>query len=267
MNNNLAPGRTRQAARSSTGTGRIVLLNGVTITGETIHIIADGGNNWAPFKPRTTLSPPGRQYHPRRASRLGPGVGGTPGPFRAVISGPFGVFFSRANNSTTILNGVNTYTGDTQIFANAGTGDTLKIGVDNAIGAAPSRLTTIGTAATVRSTLDLNGHILTLRAVDTSTLQGNGAVLFISNNAAAPSPSSPWPIPRRRTPPPFPARWRTAPAAPAAFRWSRAGTARKSSSATTPTPAALRSTAARSRSAPPMARSVSTGRSPPPPSP
>ena len=46
-----------------------------------------------------------------------------------------GVLFSRAPNSTTILNKVNTYTGDTQMFPNGST-VTLKMGIANAINSA-----------------------------------------------------------------------------------------------------------------------------------
>ncbi|MEI9895180.1 MAG: hypothetical protein WDN28_15145 [Chthoniobacter sp.] len=61
----------------------------------------------------------------------------------------------------------------------------MKIGVDNAINSA-SRLTVLtGTAATVSMTLDLNGHVLALRALDTTGQTAvNAANLHVTDNAA-----------------------------------------------------------------------------------
>ena len=171
---------------------RLVLANGVVVTGETVTISGTGGNNSGALQTAAgaTAEWAGNIISNSADARLGGGADGTL-IISGVISGAasnFGILFSRGNNATTILNNVNTYTGDTQMFANSGTGATLKMGVDNAINAA-SRLSVIATTATVSMNLDLNGHILTLRALDTTGTgtHASGAVLSIINNGATPS--------------------------------------------------------------------------------
>jgi autotransporter-associated beta strand protein len=98
------------------------------------------------------------------------------------------VLFSRLAGATTILNAVNTYTGDTQIYGGSATQTAiLKIGVNNAINAA-SDLSILATAAVGSEVLDLNGCVLTLRGLDTSANQLNGSQdLSILNNGASAS--------------------------------------------------------------------------------
>lgn len=165
---------------------RVVLANGVIVTGETITLTSTGGNNNGALQTASGASAEwaGNIIVTGSDARIGGGVGGTL-TVSGVISGSAPILFSRGDNSTTILNAVNTYTGDTQLFSNgSATGSYLIIGVDNAINAA-SRLSVIGTAATKPATLDLNGHVLTLRSLDTSGNHATGAVLSVANNAAA----------------------------------------------------------------------------------
>lgn len=166
-------------------TARILLANGVVVTGETLTLTGAGGNNFGALQttPGATAEWTGNVTVTGADSRIGAGSGGTL-KVSGVISGSVAILFSRADNSTTILSAVNTYTGDTQMYSGGGTGSTLKIGVDNAINAA-SRLSVLGTAATNPMTLDLNGHVLTLRSLDTSGNHASGAVLSLANNAAA----------------------------------------------------------------------------------
>ncbi|OYW74319.1 MAG: hypothetical protein B7Z37_18305 [Verrucomicrobia bacterium 12-59-8] len=175
------------AGGTTVGVGaRVVLANGVTVTGETITLTDTGGNNNGALQTATgaTAEWAGNIIVTGASARVGGGVGGTL-TVSGVISGSAPILFSRADNSTTILKAVNTYTGDTQLFSNnAGTGSFLIIGVDNAINAASS-LTVIGTTATKPITLDLNGHVLTLRSLDTFINHDTGAVLSLANNAAA----------------------------------------------------------------------------------
>ena len=176
------------AGGTSVGAGaRVVLANGVTVTGETITLTSTGGNNYGALQTATnaTAEWAGGIVVTGTDARLGGGVGGT-----LIVSGVISgngvpILFSRADNSTTILKAVNTYTGDTQLFSNnTATGSFLTIGVDNAINAA-SRLSVIATQATKPITLDLSGHILTLRALDTSGNHASGAVLSVASNAAS----------------------------------------------------------------------------------
>lgn len=165
---------------------RVVLANGVTVTGETITVTNTGGNNYGALQTATnaTAEWAGNIVVTGTDARLGGGVGGTL-IISGVISGSAPIVFSRADNSSTILKAVNTYTGDTQLFSNGtATGSSLVIGVDNAINAA-SRLSVITTVATKSITLDLNGHVLTLRGLDTSGNHASGAVLSVANNAAS----------------------------------------------------------------------------------
>jgi autotransporter-associated beta strand protein len=123
-------------------------------------------------------------------ARIGGGALGTlavDGVISQASSG-FSVLFSRLSGATTILNAVNTYTGDTQIYGGTvGDTATLKIGVNNAINAA-SDLSILATGAVGNEALDLNGFALTLRGLDTTANEANAAsFLSIVNNGAAPS--------------------------------------------------------------------------------
>lgn len=171
-------------------TSRVVLNSGIVVTGETITLAGTGGNNNGALQTAdsTTAEWAGNIISASSDTRIGGGAGGTL-IVSGVISGTTaaqGILYNRANNSTTILNSVSTYTGDTQMFANAGTGSRLIMGVDNAINEA-SRLSVITTAATVSSVLDLNGHLLTLRGMDTGNNHVSGDVIFIENNGATPT--------------------------------------------------------------------------------
>lgn len=165
---------------------RVVIENGITVTGETITITGTGGNNNGALQSATgaTAEWAGNVIVTGADSRIGGGTNGTL-TVSGVISGGQTILFSRANNATTILNAVNTYTGDTQLFSNGpATGSKLIIGVDNAINAA-SRLSVISALATNPIVLDLNGRVLTLRSLDTTSNHSSGAVLSIANNASA----------------------------------------------------------------------------------
>lgn len=166
--------------------GRLTLAGGVTVTGEPLSINGNGGNNNGAIQTAdgTTATWAG-DIVLTGTSRMGGGAGGTL-IVDGVISGPYGVLFSRGNNATTVLNAVNTYTGDTQMFAGGGTRATLKMGADNAISPL-SQYSTIGATATKPMDLDLNGHVLTLRALNTFANPANGAQIFILNNGLSPS--------------------------------------------------------------------------------
>ncbi|WP_395744146.1 beta strand repeat-containing protein [Prosthecobacter sp.] len=165
---------------------RVVLANGVVVTGETITLTSTGGNNYGALQTaaNATAEWAGNVVLTGTDARIGGGIGGTLTVSGVISGNGIPVLFSRADNSKTILNAVNTYTGDTLLFSNGGTGSSLIIGVDNAINAA-SRLSVISNAqATKPATLDLNGHILTLRGLDTSAFYASGAVVSVANNAA-----------------------------------------------------------------------------------
>lgn len=172
----------------TTPTGELLLGNNVTITGQSITLNGNGvDSNGALQGAASGTSTWAGNISAQSATRIGGGIGGTLN-VNGVISGTAVILFSRANNSTTVLNAVNTYTGDTQIYANAaGTAATLKIGVDNAINSG-SKLSTLTTAmvATSSATLDLNGHVLTLKGLDTGAAPANGhaETIGVANNAA-----------------------------------------------------------------------------------
>ncbi|MEP6669812.1 MAG: autotransporter-associated beta strand repeat-containing protein [Chthoniobacter sp.] len=184
VNNNLGLGTT--AAGTTVNSGEVILGNGVTVTGETITINGNGTNNNGALQTTVgTSSTWAGNIIVASAARLGGGDNGTL-TVNGVISGgsTLPIVFSRGTNAVTILNAVNTYTGDTQLFANAGAGDVLRIGVDNAINAL-SRLSMIGALATATMTLDLNGHVLTLRTLDTTAATGGSSLLVVANNTAS----------------------------------------------------------------------------------
>lgn len=183
-------GVTVNGASAPASASEVVLGNNVTVTGTTITLNGIGTNSNGALQsaPSSTATWAGNIVA-ASATRIGGGDSGTLN-VNGVISGAQGIaiVFGRANNSTTVLNAVNTYLGDTVIFANAAnTNATLKIGVDNAINAS-SRLSTLGAAMLANSsaTLDLNGHILTLRGLDTSLIPsaGHAETAIVANNAA-----------------------------------------------------------------------------------
>lgn len=183
VTNNLGLGS--GTATITVGSGEVVLGSGITVTGRNITINGNGTNNNGALQsaPNSTATWAGNILA-NSATRIGGGDGGTL-IINGVISGGASntILFNRGANAVTILNAVNTYTGDTQLFANTGTGGaTLKIGVDNAINSA-SRLTSISTAVSTTTTLDLNGHILTLRGMDTTSLPGGAQFITVANNA------------------------------------------------------------------------------------
>ena len=169
--------------------GQLILGNNVTITGQSIGLTGGGldSNGALQSAASGTATWAGNIAVSASGARLGGGVSGTLN-VNGVISGTGNIVFGRANNSTTILNAVNTFTGDTQIFANvASTNATLKIGVDNAINAG-SKLSTLGSPmnASSTATLDLNGHVLTMRGLDSSALPattGNAQNMIVADNA------------------------------------------------------------------------------------
>jgi autotransporter-associated beta strand protein len=164
----------------------LVLNDGITVTGESLSIAGTGNSSNGALQTATGASATwAGDISAASGSRMGGGVGGSL-TVAGVISGSGSILFNRANNSTTVLQSVNTYTGTTQLFSNGGTGSRLVMGVDNAINAA-STLGTINAPATVVSVLDLNGRVLTLAGLDSSTNHASGAFLQISNGAAGPS--------------------------------------------------------------------------------
>lgn len=188
---NGALGSTSAGTVVNTGS-RAILNDGIVVTGETITISGTGGNNNGALQTAVgaTATWAGNIISNSTDSRIGGGEGGTL-IVNGVISGATstrGILFSRGNDSTTILNNVNTYTGDTQLFANAGTGPGARLimGVDNAINEG-SQLSVISALATKSMTLDLNGFVLTLRGLNTATNHASGDVLFIENNGASPT--------------------------------------------------------------------------------
>lgn len=179
VGHNLALGSTAGLVSvAAAGGGRVVLADGVVVSGQTLQIAGGGDNNGAlQSAPGGTATWAGSIVAANNA-RLGGGTGGTL-LIDGVISGggSGGLVFGRANNSTTILNALNTYAGPTVLFANAGTlGSRLVLGVDNAI-PATSTLATLGALATLPMRLDLNGKVLTLAGLDSAANHTGGTFL------------------------------------------------------------------------------------------
>ncbi len=168
--------------------GRVVLQNGINVSSRTITIAGTGGNNNGALQTATsaTATWSGNIITTSADARIGGGVDGTL-HVNGVISGTGGILYSRANSATTILNNVNTYTGDTQLFANGGTGARLVIGVDNALNGTSKLSVFAGVTATIAMTVDLNGHTSAFTGLDTANNHATGPVLFVLNNGAAPS--------------------------------------------------------------------------------
>lgn len=167
--------------------GRVVLQDGVNVSGKTITVAGSGGNNYGALQTADNITATWSGNIITSAdARLGGGVGGTL-TINGVISGTGGVLFSRANNATTILNNINTYTGDTSLFANGGTGGRLVMGVDNALNGTSKLVVYPTPAATVSMTVDLNGHVSAFTGLDTSANHTSGNVLFVQNDGSAAS--------------------------------------------------------------------------------
>jgi autotransporter-associated beta strand protein len=112
-------------------------------------------------------------------ARIGGGANGTltvDGVISETTAGS-SVLFSRAANSTTILNKVNTYTGDTQLFMGGST-ITVKMGIANAISSSSRVLVSSSTTGT--GFFDLNGYNQNVRAVSDTV----GGDLVVTNSSA-----------------------------------------------------------------------------------
>ncbi|HSI15467.1 MAG TPA: autotransporter-associated beta strand repeat-containing protein [Chthoniobacter sp.] len=191
VNSNGALGSTAAGTTVQNG-GRLVLnVAGTKVTGETLTVSGSGGNNFGGLQTAVGISAEwaGNIIVAMDASRVGPVGGGT-----LTITGSIStsgtvnsILFSRGGG-TTLLNGVSTYTADTQMFSDAQGAATIKIGVDNAINSG-SKLSVIASVPAIPGTmtLDLNGRVLTLKALDTSANYTSGGTLTILNSAASPA--------------------------------------------------------------------------------
>lgn len=168
--------------------GRVVLQDGILVSGKTITLSGTGGNNNGALQSATGASATwaGNIITAAADTRIGGGEGGTL-IVNGVISGTGGMLYSRANNATTILNAVSTYTGDTQLFANGGTGARLVIGVDNALSGTSKLSVFQSVTATVAITVDLNGRVSAFSGLDTTNNHAAGLVLSVLNNGSAAS--------------------------------------------------------------------------------
>lgn len=183
------------AALGSADVGTIVNSGGrveisASISGQTVTISGNGGtDNFGALRSAASASAEwaGGVIVAAAGARIGGGLNGTL-TVSGVISGPgpAGVLFGRADNSVTILNSVNTYTGPTTMFSNGGSGTRLVIGVDNAI-PATSVLNTLGALATQPMRLDLNGKILALAGLDSSANHAGGAFLNVMSGVVGSS--------------------------------------------------------------------------------
>lgn len=183
------------AALGSTDLGTIVNSGGrveisARVSGQTVTITGTGGaDSYGSLRTVAGASAEwaGNVVVAAAGSRIGGGVNGTL-TVSGIISGGggAGILFGRADNSTTILNKVNTYTGPTTVFANSGTGSRLVIGVDNAI-PATSVLNTLGALATQPMRLDLNGKVLTLAGLDSSANHAGGTFLNVTSGVTGSS--------------------------------------------------------------------------------
>lgn len=164
---------------------RLTLGNGVVITGKTASINGNGGTNSGgaiQSADNATATWAGNIILTGNA-RLSGGSSGILN-INGVISGNFGVLYSRLTNSTTVVNAVSTYTGDTQMYAAASSTTRLIIGVDNAL--STSRLSFISTAALGNMIIDLNGRTSGFTGMESFTNatdgQAPGALMTILNN-------------------------------------------------------------------------------------
>ena len=183
------------SALGATNVGTFVNSGGrveisTSVSGQTVTVTGNGGaDSYGALRttPGVSAEWAGNVIVAAVGSRIGGGVNGTL-TVSGVISGggTAGVLFGRADNSVTILNNVNTYTGPTTLFANTGTGSRLVLGVDNAI-PVTSTLNTLSALATQSMRLDLNGKVQTLAGLDSSANHAGGALLNVTTGIAGAS--------------------------------------------------------------------------------
>lgn len=187
-----ALGNSTQLTVGSASTVVINYSNATMGTGVTATVFGTGLNNGGALQGASSATDywNGNIILGASAARVGGGVNGT-----LVINGVISeatagstVLFSRNLGATTVLNAVNTYTGDTQIYGgSATTPGTLQLGINNAISAS-SRLSALATASVGVENFDLNGHVQTLRGIDTNgTSVASAADLHVTNSSATPS--------------------------------------------------------------------------------
>jgi autotransporter-associated beta strand protein len=135
--------------------------------GKTLTIAGNGPNVYGALQgaASTSVTWAGDVVLGANEARIGGGDGGTLTVEGVIGDGGNGyaVLFSRAPNSTTVLNSVNTYTGDTLFYPNTST-VTLKMGIANAINSASRVRASIGSAAG-DAYFDLNGFDQKVRAL------------------------------------------------------------------------------------------------------
>lgn len=183
------------SALGATNVGTLVNSGGrveisTSISGQTVTITGNGGaDSYGALRTTSGVSAEwaGNVIVAAAGSRIGGGVNGTL-TISGVISGggSSGILFGRADNSTTILNNVNTYTGPTTMFSNAGTGTRLVLGVDNAV-PATSVLNTLSALATQPMRFDLNGKVQTLAGLDSAANHVGGSLLNVTTGIAGSS--------------------------------------------------------------------------------
>jgi autotransporter-associated beta strand protein len=165
------------ATSTTFGTGTSITIHGSGVNGFGALRGEDGASNtWA-----------GNVVIGSSAPTISAGISGGNGGtlnVKGVISGTGSIAFSTNSNATTILSNINTYTGATRLRNTVpGTLATLRIGTDNAINAA-SDLIGGGPVA-----LDLGGHMLTLRALNTTVAHSpaDSANVVVTNSGSVPS--------------------------------------------------------------------------------
>ena len=178
----VASGATLRVAAATAGSGTTLTING---TGASFFGALQGASS-------SSVTWAGDVVLGSDQARIGGGDSGTLAVDGVISDGGNGysIIFSRAPNSTTVLNGVNTYTGDTQLFPNTSTVN-LKMGVANAIDSS-SRIT-FSSPVSGTANIDLNGFSQNVRAlVDTYTADmivtnegSTDAVLTLSESNAA----------------------------------------------------------------------------------
>lgn len=163
-------GATLRIDTASTGSGRTVTING---SGSGYFGALQGTAS-------TSVTWAGNVVLGSNEARIGGGDGGTLTIGGVISDGGNGhaVLFSRAPNSTTILNSVNSYTGDTLFYANT-SGVTLKMGIANAIDSG-SRVRAGTGSAGGNEYFDLNGYNQNIRAL----VDDQNANLIVTNNSS-----------------------------------------------------------------------------------
>jgi len=165
----VANGATLRLAASS-GSGSTVTINGM---GDSFFGALQGTGS-------TSVSWQGDVVLGSSDSRISGGEGGTLAVDGVISDGGNGysVLFSRAPDSTTVLNSVNTYTGDTLLYPDSST-VTLRMGTANAIN--PASVVKFAAPNSGTANFDLNGFDQNVRAlVDVAT-----AALIVTNGGSA----------------------------------------------------------------------------------